>query len=228
ERVPEPRHVGRTQAQLAAALDQVEVRPRRLLLLHPGAGAVGRAVVHDEHLEPQVQRLEGGDHQREVLDLVVGGNDDERSGHAGSGTGYPRQYSRMGVAGLPDGRPGPGAAFRLQPSRAASARSCSSSPRGRNPVARTSLSMRMPARRGRAAGSPSAGVSTGSIREPSRPWNAATPRAHSRRLMRSAPAAWYTPAARAATSAQIARARSSAKVGLLNWSVTMRTGLPAA
>ena len=91
ERVAEAFEVCRAQPELAGTLDQVDARIARRPRAHHAGGAVGRVVVHHQHVQPVRQRQQLPDHGVDVLALVVGGNDDELLHQAalGAGAGAP-------------------------------------------------------------------------------------------------------------------------------------------
>ena len=64
--------IGGAQAQLAAAAHELHTRGVRSQRRHHVAGAVGRTVVHHQHIELRALLKHGGDQARDVLGLVVG------------------------------------------------------------------------------------------------------------------------------------------------------------
>ena len=77
QRVAEPRDVGRTEPELARPLEQVDAGIGGLALQDQRAGAVGRVVVDDQHVQPERQRQQLVQQAADVVAFVVGGDDDE-------------------------------------------------------------------------------------------------------------------------------------------------------
>ena len=82
QRPAESGHVGRSKAELAAPFDQVQpLRELLLQVLDRSGGAVRRAVVDDQDVIAAFQVEDGPDDLGDVLDLVVGRDDDEFTFH---------------------------------------------------------------------------------------------------------------------------------------------------
>ena len=105
ERPLEPGDVRPSQAILRHPVQHVHPRLVRRELVGQLPGAVGRVVVHHQDLEARVLQQDRGDDLREVLALVVGGDDDERalrhpaSAARNAGTTIERQGDERGDQG---------------------------------------------------------------------------------------------------------------------------------
>jgi len=72
----EPRDIGATQTVLRRAGEKVEARFGGRGLLDPATGSIGGTIINDQDLHPIRKGKKTGDHLREIIHLVIGGDDD--------------------------------------------------------------------------------------------------------------------------------------------------------